>query len=467
MPDVQNTTAPLAVTKKLAEFAARTTFDTIPDEVVDRARLAIADSIGTALAGIGEPAVALLREVTLADYREGSATVIGCARKASSPAAAMANGAAAHALDFDSISLTVSGFVSSPILFTLLAIAEEDGGVSGRSLIEAFVVGWEVEAAIARGLGVHHYDGGWHSTATLAHFGAAVGAAKLLGLDTMGIRHVIGIAASEASGLRTMVGNMLNPFHVGKAARNGVLAARLAARNFVAHDHVLETPWGFCNAFNGEGRYDLDAMIANLGEPYDLVDPGVVVKVYPCCGLIHSAIDGVLDLMEDHNLAAKDVVRIRLALHELVLKTMVNDRPQTGYEAKFSIPYCIAIALQKRCVKLSQFTDVGTQDSELLDIMARVEYGVHPDLIGYETFLEHEFTDVLLDLSDGSTLSKRIQRIDNNGSRGRPLTFDQLEDKFLECAGGYGNIEAAKQAFQLIARLEALTDISEVTACLK
>lgn len=456
-----------AVTKELAEFAAKTTLDAIPEEVVDRARVAMADSLGAVLAGIDEPSVTLLRDVALADYREGSATIIGCARTASAPGAALANAAAAHALDFDSISLTVSGFVSSPVFFALLAIAEEDGGMSGQSLVEAFVVGWEVEAAIARGLGVHHYDSGWHSTATLGHFGAAVGAARLLGLDPTGIRHAIGIAASEASGLRTMIGNMLNPFHVGKAARNGVLAARLAAHNFVAHDHVLETPWGFCEAFNGEGRYDLEAMTANLGAPYDLVDPGLVVKVYPCCGLIHSGVDGVLDLMNDHDVVSKDVARIRLAVHELVPKTMDNDRPQTGYQAKFSIPYCIATALREGSVKLTHFTDAGTRDPELLEILARVEYEVHPELTGYETFLHREFTDVQFDLRDGSTLSKRVHRIDNKGSRGRPITFDQLEEKFLGCASGYGDVEAAKQAFRLMARIETLTDIREVTACLK
>ena len=174
-------------TRILSEFAVSTSLDDIPEAVREKARFAIIDSIGTALTGINERSVELVREMALDDYRSGEATVLGCGRKAVAPAAALANASAAHALDFDNISLTVSGFVTTPILFALLAVAEEEGNVSGDRILQAFIIGSEVEAAMARGLGVHHYAAGWHSTATLAHFGATVALGKLLGLDVMRI----------------------------------------------------------------------------------------------------------------------------------------------------------------------------------------------------------------------------------------------------------------------------------------
>lgn len=458
---------PTEVTRRLAEFAAHARHEDIPPAVYDQAKLAIADAMGAVLAGFNERPVVLLRELAAADYQAGQASVFGCDLRLAAAGAALANAASAHALDYDNISLTVSGFVASPVLFALLAVAEEQGSVSGRDLLESFVIGWEVEAAIARGLGVHHYAKGWHSTSTLAHFGAAVGVGRLLKLDASGMLNAIGIVASEASGLRTIIGNMVNPFHVGKAARNGIVAARLAQRGFTAHPGVLETDWGFCNAFNGSGNYDLDAMLDGLGKPYDLVDPGLVIKVYPCCGLIHSALDGVLDLMRQHGLDAAQVSRVRIAVHELVPPTMCFDRPQTGYQGKFSAPFCIATALREGAVKLAHFTDERVRDPQMQQLMARVEMVVHPELRGYDTFLQREFTDVRLELAGGAGVECRVLRMNNHGSRGRPITLDQLREKFLDCTAGYRDAAATGRAFEMLARLDAVSDVREVTACLR
>lgn len=458
---------PAEVTRQLAEFAVNTRYQEIPSAVPAQAKLAIADAMGTVLAGLNERPVVLLREMTAAEFRAGPASVFGCDLRLTPAGAALANAASAHALDYDSISLTVSGFVASPVLFALLAVAEEEGGVSGEKLLESFVIGWEVEAAIARGLGVDHYARGWHSTSTLAHFGAAVAVGRLLELDVTRMRHAIGIAASEASGLRTMIGNMVNPFHVGKAARNGIVAARLAQRGFTAHVSVLETERGFCNAFNGPGNYDLDAMLDGPGRPYDLVEPGLVIKVYPCCGLIHSALDGVLDLMRQHSLDAAQVSRVRIAVHELVPPTMCFDRPQTGYQAKFSAPFCIATALREGAVRLAHFTDERVRDPRMQQLMARVGMAVHPELRGYQTFLQTEFTDVSLELARGGSVECRVWRTNNRGSRGRPVTLEQLREKFRDCTAAYRDAAMAARAFEMLAGLEAVSDVREVTACLR
>ena len=455
------------ITRELAEFAVNTRYEDIPSEVREQARLAIADATGTVLAGLKEQSVVLLRELASTEFRAGPATVLGCDLQLTAAGAAFANTGSAHALDYDSISLTVSGFVASPVLFALLAVAEEEGGASGRDLIEAFIIGWEVEAAIARGLGVDHYAKGWHSTSTLAHFGAAVAVGRLLGLDVTQMRYAIGIVASEASGLRTMIGNMVNPFHVAKAARNGVIAARLAQRGFTAHSNVLETEWGFCNAFNGRDNYDLDLMVDNIGKPYDLVDPGLVIKIYPCCGLIHSALDGVLDLKREHGIDAAQVAHARIAVHELVPPTMSFDHPQSGYQGKFSAPFCIATALREGEVKLAHFTDERVRDAEMQSLMSRVEMVVHPDLHGYETFLQKEFSDVTLEISGGRSVESRVWRLNNRGSRGRPVSLEHLREKFLDCTSSYRDAASAARAFELLSDLESVKDVREVTAALR
>lgn len=458
---------PTEVTRRLAEFAVSARYDDIPEDVRVNAKLAIADSLGTVLAGTRERSVVLLRQRATEESRPGKATVLGCEMGLTAAHAAFANAAAAHALDFDNISLTVSGFVTTPALFALLAVAEEEGGASGRELVEAFVAGYELEAAIARGLGVQHYAEGWHSTATLAHFGAAVAVARLLKFDVEKMRCAIGIAASEASGLRDMVGNMLKAFHVAKAARNGVTAARLTQGGFTAHLSALEIDWGFCNAFNGKGNYDLEAMLAHLGRPYDLVDPGLVIKVYPCCGLIHSALDGVLDLAREHGVTPRRLKHARVAVHELVPPTMANDDPQTGYEGKFSTAFCVATALAERSVRLHHFTDERVRDPAVRALMGRVSMVVHPELHGYETFLQKEFSDVRLELEDGKVLERRVMRMDNLGSKGRPLSFSALKEKYADCASGYARREAALQAFDLLEKLESVPDVRQITSLLR
>jgi len=457
----------MGTTRTLAEFAANLKYVDIPASVRARAVHAIIDAMGTVLAGLEEASVLQVRNLVAREMRAGQSTVLGTSLRLAASGAAMANGAAAHALDYDNISLTVSGFVASPVLFALLAVAEEEDSVSGARLLEAFVTGWEVESAIARGLGVHHYAKGWHSTSTLAHFGAAVGVGKLLGFDARQMQHAIGTAAAEASGMRTMLGNMLNPFHLGKAARNGVVAARLVQAGFTANPEVLETGWGFCEVFNGAGHYDLAAMTAAPGAPFDLVDPGLVIKVYPCCGLVHSALDGVLDLVAKHDIRPGQVQRVTVAVHELVPRTMRFDRPTTGYEAKFSTPFCVATALAERSVNLSHFSDARAHDPALARLMEKVGMTVHPELRGNDTFLLKEFTDVTIKLLDGTCHTQRVPRIGNRGSRDRPVTLAELEAKFMDCACDYPDADAVQKAFGLLTRLENLAEIREVTQCLQ
>ena len=456
------------VTARLAEFSAGRSLPDIPPEVIAQAKIGIADSLGTLLAGLDQPSVKLLRDYTKEEVQPGQASVLGTQTQLAPSGAAFVNAATAHVLDFDNISYIISGFVTTPILYPLLALAEQRN-LSGKQLLEAFITGYEVESSIGRGLGVAHYDGGWHSTSTLGHLGAAAACAKLVGLDEVGTRRALGFAATTASGVRSMVGNMTNIYHLGKAAQCGVTAVSLVERGFTAHESVIENDWGFCTAFNGPGKYDLDRMVDNIGKPYDLVDPGLGLKMYPCCALIHSGIDGLLDLMHENHLQANQVRRVRLALHDLAYKTMSMKLPidSTAYESKFCIPFIAAIALTQGAVKLEHFSETYIRDPKVREMMERVEVTVPAELTGYDSFLLREYTDVALDLDNGKSVRQRVMRMSNKGSRDRPATAAELKQKFVDCTREYANVDGAMRAYDMIGGLEKVASVRDLTACLR
>jgi 2-methylcitrate dehydratase PrpD len=464
--------ATVNTSRKLVDFAIRTTYGDIPQAAVKAAETAIADSIGTTVAGLGQDSTEVIMKHVTQDGGEGCSTIIGTGKKSKPAFAALANAASAHSLDYDSISLVVSGFVSTAVFFAVLALAEEitettGKPVSGKELLEAFIVGWEVEAAIARGVNVHHYQKGWHPTATLGHFGAAVGAAKLLGLDANAMHNAIGVTTSESSGIKIMIGNMLNPYHIGKASRNGVNAAKLAQNGFLAHPEPFEHMYGFCNLFNGAGNYSLEAMEKNIGQPYDLEEPGLVVKYYPCCGLIHSAGDAVIDLVEETGLKPEDVEKIRVGTHYLVPRVMQVDVPKTGYEAKFSIGYCVACAFVTGKLDLQSFDDAVVSDPVVLDLMKRVEHYIHPELMSDDMFLLKEFSEVEVTTKDQKVFTKRVDRIYNKGSDKRPLTASEFKSKYMSCIGTHPRTASFERALDMVLDLENLKDIRQLTELIK
>jgi 2-methylcitrate dehydratase PrpD len=220
---------------------------------------------------------------------------------------------------------------------------------------------------------------------------------------------------------------MTNPWHVGKSARNGVVAARMAADGFVAHPGALEAKYGFLNLFQGEGEYDSDAIVNSLGNPWDLLEPGPVVKVYPCCGLIHTGLDAILELQAEEEIDLDAIEEVVVSLHEYVPGVMFIDVPETGYQAKFSVPYTVALALLDRRVGVDSFETVRP---EVVELGRKVRMAVHPDLHGGETFWEKEFTEVDV-VSRSGTRTKRISRLDNRGI-GRNLSDDDLRTKLAE-----------------------------------
>ena len=417
-------------TEALAEFVAGTPASTIPADVRRAALLTVADSVGTAIAGTAEPAPSVIRRSLLRWNERGSSFVLGAAVTATPPAAAAINAAAAHALDFDSISFAVSGFVGSAELCALSAVVDDagPGRWTGDEVLTAYILGWEGAAALARAVNPRHYAIGWHPTSTLGGFAATLAVTRLLGLGPSETRAAIAIAVAEASGVKTMVGNMANAWHVGKAARNGVIAAHLAADGFTGHPAALEAPMGFLNLFNGVDQHDPDAIDRTAGSVWDLLDPGPIVKMYPCCGLIHSALDAVLELRERHHIEPADVTAVEVLFHEFIPGVMNVDVPEDAYAAKFSVPYCVATTLLDGRCDLRSFDTVRP---DVVALGSRVRHGVHPELRGGETFLAEEFTDVVIRTPAGDH-ERRVHRMQNRGTGGH-LETARAREKLEAC----------------------------------
>lgn len=414
--------------KALAEFIVSTADDAVPELVRTNALATIVDAYGTALAGVREAGPRTTVDALLPLAGTGESRALGVPDRRVDPAsAALFNASAAHALDYDAISFAVSGFVGSQALFALAALADE-GEYDGRQVVTAYCVGWEAAAALGRALNPEHYAKGWHPTATLGTFAAAAASSRLLGLTTDQTVAALAVATSEASGVKTMIGNMVNAWHVGKGARNGVNAALLARAGFTGHATPLEWDQGFLALFAGPSGARPDRLVQGLGEHWDLADPGPVFKVHACCGLIHSGLDAVVALRDEERLSVEDVLDVRVRVHEYVPRVMHVEQPSSGYAAKFSVPYCVAAALRDGRAGLSAFDRV---DPELMEIGRRVHVEVHPDLVGGDSFFEKEFTEVEIRTSRG-TVARHVPRLANRGTGS--LDRSSLLEKFAECA---------------------------------
>ena len=434
-----------AVTAALAEFVATTPAAAIPQLVLDRALLTIVDSYATAIAGAAEPASGVLQRALLPLAGAGTAAVAGSPGLRVDPATAAAlNAGTAHCLDYDSISLEVSGFVASQVICALTALAESAAAPPPRrDVLAAFALGWEAAAAVARGVNTLHYAKGWHPTSTLGLFAATFACARLSGFDAARTATAVSIAVSEASGVKTMIGNMINPWHAAKAARNAVVATRLTEAGFAGHPAALEADQGFLNLFNGPGQWDGDRIVDSLGRPWDLESPGPVFKVYPCCGLIHSGLDAALAVREELGLQPEAVHAVEVRVHEFVPRVMHVDVPADGYAAKFSIPYCMGLAFVTGRVDLASFTSV---DPAVVEFGRRVRTRVHPELHGGDTFLEREFTEVVVE-SEAGTVTRRVDRVRNRGT-GDNFHVSDLRAKFDDCLAHGGRPAEAAAAWQ-------------------
>ena len=451
-----------SVIERLASFACEESFAKLPEATVRAARRAILDTLGVMVAGSRESTAARVR--TLIQHRGASdeATIVGTPLRASIEDAALANGVAAHALDYDDVQASLSGHPSVPVLPAILALAEHDRR-SGAELLTAFVVGVEIEAKIGRALNPAHYEVGWHATSTLGVFGAAAAAGKLLGLSHERMAQALAIAASMSSGVKANFGTDCKPWHVGHAARCGLEAAQLAAAGFTGNPRVLEHGDGFGSTHGAGMKPAWDLTVAGLGAPHELADPGIGVKRFPACASTHQALDATLELIALHAIDPANVTAVECGVSYMAPHQLIYDHATTGLQGKFSMQYCVSVALLDRTVGLAQFTDDRVRRPDVQALMPRVRMFVHPEQTTRES-LARKFTDVTVALKDGTKLQRRVDQA--KGQPGNPLTDGELEVKFRDAAGHALQKDRIEALLAALNRLETVPDVSAIARLL-
>ncbi|MBI2366728.1 MAG: MmgE/PrpD family protein [Deltaproteobacteria bacterium] len=438
-------------TVKIARFVAETKYEKIPAKALETAKTAVMDCLGVALAGSKEECAKICAEIARQEGAKEEATVIGQGFKSSALHAALANGTAAHAMDFDH-SFTLMGQPTAPIIPALISLGDALG-VSGRRILEAYVAGYEVTAKLCYSLRDSSHDG-WHAPSTLGSFGAAAACAKLLGLDAEQTEMALGVAASMAGGIVANFGTMTKPLHVALGARNGVLAAKLALSGYTANAKAIEGGFGFYKNFHPSAPIH-DEPFEELGKSYGLLTDGIRIKPYPCGGLTHQAIDAVLDFRAQHGLTADRVESINVDVTKHTFERIIFRVPQSGIQGKFCMPYLLARAIIDGRVSLDHFTDSAVRDPDVLKLAERIQMNLDANLKAIDA--GGRPCRVTLRLKDGQTLTREVQHA--KGGPEIPMTPGELKGKFIECARQAINDGAARRALESIERLETLDNI--------
>jgi 2-methylcitrate dehydratase PrpD len=445
---------------ELAKRINALTYDKLPPEAIHWAKIGILDTVGVTLAGAHEDTTRIPEGIVTAGS-SGPSLIFGGNRRVAALDAALVNGTAAHALDFDDMTNRLGGHPSAPILPALFALADELGA-SGRDFIAAYVAGFETECKLGLGVHFHHYTKGWHPTATLGVFGSAAACARLMKLSDEKVAVALAIAASLASGIKANFGTMVKPLHVGHCTRNGLFAALLARDGFTANAATaFEHKQGYFNVFNGEGNYDAGKVLPEWGQPFDIVKPGIAVKQYPCCGSTHSALDAMLGLVREHRPAPDDVERVDVWTHTRRLEHTNRPDPKSDLDAKFSVQYCMARAITDRRITIEHFDGKAHEEAKVRKVLSRVHAA--PYTTAQFPAENHFGAEVKVTLRGGKVLSAKVDQPYGRTSD-NPLPASLLKEKFENCAARALPKERIAPLYSAIQGFENLKDAREMTA---
>jgi 2-methylcitrate dehydratase PrpD len=454
----------MSLTEAVARWVVETRYDEIPDEAKVATSVASFDAMGCMLAGSAQ----LLGNILSAYVEElgGSpqATVVGTGQRTSTANAAFANGTFGHGLDYDDRGML--SHAASLLLAALMAIGEKSDA-AGKDILEATIIGREVGHALSEGM--RHV--GFHKMAVFGRIGATVACAKLLRLDVNQIQMALGIAGSMASGVSHNHGTMTKPLHAGLAARDGVIAAEMAARGWTSGDRILEHPAGFMASFCGDS-VNVWSLIKNLGKPFR-VQQAVGIKKYPCGGANHRVIDALLALMKEHSFDYRDVEEVEVPQSYQSHYIMIA-KPRTGLEAKFSMVYIPAATLVQGYIDIDTFTDERIQDPRIQQTMEKIRVRV---LTQWEVGLDraesrwpggstgHTNRAIKVRLKDGRALAKHIPPDEVLGEPKNPWGFENIRSKFANNARLALSQERAAEAAKVWSNLEQIKSIREAVKC--
>lgn len=452
------------ITRELAEFAAGLSYDKLPAEVAARTKLLILDTAGIMVRARhdAESTDSLVRAVERLGLVSGDCSVLGDGRGYAPTAAALLNGSLAHSLDFDDTHAEASLHSSAPIVPAVLAAAEMTNA-SGKDVITACVVGYEIQIRLAEALvPKDHYDRGYHPTATCGVMAAATAAGKILGLDADGMESALGIALSQAAGSMQFLadGAWTKRSHVGQAAQNGLTCATMAAEGFLGPKEAIEGRWGFLHSLSPNANFD--KATENLGNDWLTLELGV--KPYPSCRYTHAAMDAIRQLAGEHGITADAVESATIGVPETGWKIVGDDdaekqNPKSIVDGQFSMPFCAAVVLRTGTMVWDDYK-THLNDAETLDLVKRISTVVDPD--AEAAFPDNMAGKATIRMKSGETFERFVEI-----PKGEPDNFMNLSEfraKFDGLCGPYLNEVGTEKFAGALLSLEEANSLRSVLA---
>ncbi|MBL8644669.1 MAG: MmgE/PrpD family protein [Rhodospirillaceae bacterium] len=469
MPDSATPNPAISVSEVYAGWAAGAPRSFAP-EAMHRAKRAFIDVVACMVPGAVDEAAVTLRAVS-SKWGAGPCTVVGETAGQSAPLAALANGMAAHALDFDDNFDPAKAHITAVLGPALLALGEERKA-TGSDILAAYIVGLQIATRVGQGLNPYHRNRGWHATSTVGAIGAAVACGHLIKLDAAKMRHCLNMATSYAGGFMSQFGSMTKPLHAGKAAEAGVVCATLAEAGLSAGSETLDGPNGMArlmvgpdleelrnSSFKREHGQTMRFATDSIGEPLAILAHGLKVKRYATCGSTHRALDATLNLIAQHNIGPKDVARIDVYAPVSHFNNLMYTNPQDGMQAKFSMEFCLAVALLNRGVGLADFTPEAVNNANFRNLMPLVHR--HP-----VDKLESEFpTRVEITLNSGVRCTAEVDA--PKGRADNPMTDAELWDKLQQCCRGVLDDESTSRISDALNKLDGPQTINALMAALR
>jgi 2-methylcitrate dehydratase PrpD len=435
-------------TQTLASYIVTSRIESIPEDVRHEARRAIVNYVGCALGGSIDTAVDRAIQALGPYAGKPTASILGRGERMDPLHASLMNGISSHIYDFDDTTPKNYIHPTSPVASALFAYASANP-VSGRDFMEAFILGFEAESRIGNAVYPAHYDAGWHITGTAGVFGAAAAIGKLLNLEGQEMIWAIGLAATQAAGLREMFGSMAKALHPGRAAQNGYAAALLAQAGFTAGEHSLEGPRGF--AAVQAAKFDLSKITTRLGEDFDLREN--TYKPFPCGIVNHPTIDGCIQIHDEHQPDPAKIAAVRLRVAPLVMDLCNQQGITKGLQSKFSVYHGAAIGLVRGKAGVQEYTDDAVNDPPIKRVRELATAVGDPSITEDQARIE-------VQLTTGQTLTRFVEQ--SLGNIHRPMTDKQLEAKFRDQAVAAIPAAQVQKAIALCWKIDDLDDVAEL-----
>ena len=447
----------MGATTILSEFASGTRAADISAEAIAATKRHILDCAGVGLAATAEPAGRIVLDITREQGGAPQARVFGSSLRTSAISAAWANGSLSHLLDYDD---TGFSHPTACILPAALALAEE-AGATGADLTAAVCVGLEVFERMSLAGRVHEPElrrRGFHPTSLYGCSAAAAAAGNIVRLNPGQMAVAIGLAAANAGGLTQHFGTWGKGIHAGNAARAGVTSVLLARKDYFADPDGIDGEYGFFSAFHGTGNYNLGKVADGLGTHWSIVDPGLTIKRYPCCGGNLRALDAARGLIEEHGIKFDDAAKLEVDVHPDLLCTVRFHKPTQGFRGKFSLDYVLAAMLLDGRVDLDSFSDEYCNSSRMRASLDKVQINTHPEWP--DDAVSRRKSPVTITMKDGRKFTKTVEKV--RGSPGNPMTRDELLGKYRGCASRVLKGERLERSIVALENLEKLATAKEL-----